>query len=554
MEANDMETEREVVDCIIKARAIHSMTGETFRALATRGGEVVAVSTEPDGVDRLRGQGTYVLQGDDLTVMPAFADAHEHLLEAARNAVLLPVDHARSVAEFCDLVAAEAATRPEGQWIMTSNAWHESNLVEGRPPTRVELDRAAPRHPVFARRGGHFAVANSAAFRAAGVDGGSADPAGGSFGHLPDGSLSGVCEGAAVYLVLSAAPAPGVDADVIGLRQASAAYAALGVATIREALINVDDIESYLTAWRSDALDVRVRPLVRIPDHRGVDDSLALIDQLEPFRTLGDAWLRFWGLKFVMDGGVNGGAVETPYTSDPTNRGHLNWDPDEMSTVMAHAVRQGWRIGTHAAGDRAVRVVLDVYEAVIKAAGGVAPGTLVIEHALLAPADQRARAISMGIPITVQHALLWNMATEMVDTWGPDRTAEVNPLDEWIAEGAQLAVGTDIVRPLNPLLSVWGMATRQTRSAGVQGPRHVIPRDRAIELYTTGPAGLDGEADVRGVVLPGYAADLVGYDRDPFEARIDELQELTPAFTMVGGRVTHDRDRRFAPIPTDSDR
>jgi predicted amidohydrolase YtcJ len=123
------------------------------------------------------------------------------------------------------------------------------------------------------------------------------------------------------------------------------------------------------------------------------------------------------------------------------------------------------------------------------AAGGPGPGKLVIEHALLAPAQQRARAVRLGIPITVQHALLWNMGSEMVATWGEDRTREVNPLDEWLDDGATLAAGTDIVRPFNPLTNLWDMVTRRTKTAGAQGVEHGIPRDKAIELHRSDRPG-----------------------------------------------------------------
>jgi predicted amidohydrolase YtcJ len=55
-----------------------------------------------------------------------------------------------------------------------------------------------------------------------------------------------------------------------------------------------------------------------------------------------------------------------------------------MTTVCAEAVRRGWRIGAHAAGNRAVRTLLDVYEALAAEPGPLPPWTLVIEHALLA--------------------------------------------------------------------------------------------------------------------------------------------------------------------------
>jgi predicted amidohydrolase YtcJ len=243
---------------------------------------------------------------------------------------------------------------------------------------------------------------------------------------------------------------------------------------------------------------------------------------------------------------VEGGALEQPYANDPADSGHLNWDPQVMTRVCAEAVRHGWRIGTHAAGDRAVRTVLDVYESVVALTGPLPPWTLVIEHALLSDPAQRERAVRGGFGITVQHALLWNMGSEMLVTWGPERTREVNPLDQWLAAGASLAVGTDIVRPFNPMINLWGMATRSTKSAGIQGPEHAIGVATALELYTLGTARLNGEADRLGTIAPGKLADLVAYPADPLTIDLDELPQLTPAFTIVGGRAVHDPDGRLS--------
>ena len=65
--------------------------------------------------------------------------------------------------EFIDLIRQRAAQTPPGNWIQTSAAWHEVNLVEGRLPTAPELDQATRDHPVLVRRGGHVVVANSLA-------------------------------------------------------------------------------------------------------------------------------------------------------------------------------------------------------------------------------------------------------------------------------------------------------------------------------------------------------------------------------------------------------
>jgi len=536
------------LDYLIRAGTIHSMTGKTYRSVGLRGAEIAAASAEPDGLDDLTGHSTAVVDASDLTLLPAFADSHEHLIEASRNTLLVPVDTARSVAEFTGLVADAARDATPGKWILTSIAWHESNLAENRVPTLAELDAAAPDHPVLARRGGHFAVVNSAALRAAGVSADTPDPPGGKIGRLADGSRDGTLEGGAVYQVAAFAPGPSRAELAAALGTTSAAYGALGVGTIREAMTTLDDLAAYTDAWEQGLLQVRVRLMMRVPSEPelSTDQALALIRGLGARSGFGDDWLRIWGLKLVMDGGVEGAALEQPYANDPGNSGHLNWEPAAMTQVCAEAVRRGWRIGTHAVGDRALRTLLDVYEAVVEQTGPVPPWSLVIEHGMVSDAAQRDRAVRDGFGVTVQYPVLWNMGSEMLRTWGPERTRRVTPLDQWLAAGADLAAGTDIVQPFNPMTNVWGMVTRGTKSAGIQGPGHAISIGTALELYTMGTAALNHEQDRLGSITPGKLADLVAYPLDPLTAAPDGLAELTPAFTIVGGRATHDPDKRLA--------
>jgi predicted amidohydrolase YtcJ len=498
------------------------------------------VSAEPDGLDDLAGSATVVVDAGDLTLLPAFADSHEHLMEASRNTLLVPVSKARSVSEFSGLVSAAARDAAAGDWILTGIDWHESNFAENRLPTLAELDAAAPEHPVLARRGGHLAVANSAALLAAGIGPDTADPPGGKIGRMADGSRDGVLEGGAVYQVAAFAPVRTPEDLAMALGTGSAAYAALGVGTIREPMIDLDELLAYQEARDRDLLHVRVRAMIRVGSELAQDEAIALIDGIGARSGFGDDWLRIWGLKFVMDGGVEGAALEQPYANDPANSGHLNWDPAVMTKVCSEAVRRGWRIGTHAVGDRAVRTLVDVYEAVLADAGPLPPWTLVIEHGLLADAEQRTRAARGGFGVTVQHPILWNMGGEMLVAWGAERTGRVNPLDEWLAVGADLAAGTDLVRPFNPLTNVWGMVTRGTKSAGIQGPEHAIDVATALELYTIRTAALNHEQDRLGSITPGKLADLVAYPTDPLTADPEDLAALTPTFTIVGGRAVHD--------------
>jgi hypothetical protein len=125
------------LDRLIRARAIHSMTGEVYRSVGLRGAKIAATSPEPDGLDDLAGTGTLTTDAGDLTLLPAFADAHEHLMEASRNTLLVPVHRARSIAEFTALVAAAARDAAPGAWIMT-----HSRPVPEKPSARWMCGKA----------------------------------------------------------------------------------------------------------------------------------------------------------------------------------------------------------------------------------------------------------------------------------------------------------------------------------------------------------------------------------------------------------------------------
>ena len=62
-----------------------------------------------------------------------------------------------------------------------------------------------------------------------------------------------------------------------------------------------------------------------------------------------------------------------------------------------------------------------------------------------------------------------------------------------------------------------------------------------------GTAALNHEQHRLGSITPGKLADLVAYRTDPLLADPDDLAELTPAFTMVGGRAVSDPEGMLSP-------
>jgi len=72
------------------------------------------------------------------------------------------------------------------------------------------------------------------------------------------------------------------------------------------------------------------------------------------------------------------------------------WEPDALVEVVEAVVRRGWGSGPHAYGERAVRILLDVYERVLQRNPCLPAGTLVMEARGLAGPEQRARGVVLG--------------------------------------------------------------------------------------------------------------------------------------------------------------
>lgn len=382
-----------LADSIIRAGAIYSMADDrkVYRSIAIRDEWIVAVSEDPRGLDGLVSAGTRVIDDPDLTILPAFDDTHNHFILGAEDISLVQVDQAGNIADVIELLRQRAAQTPAGQWIRTSNAWHESNLAEGRLPTAPELDQASQDHPIWVKRGGHVGVANSLALHIAGITPETPDPPGGIIKHFPDGTLTGeLLEAPAWSLVESLIPPQSFEQLVQNLQQACQIYNAHGIGTVRDPIVSRDQMLVYQELRERGGLTMRCRPMHLIPQGT-VAEQIADIQSLGVRSGFGDDLLKIWGLKAVMDGGAAAAALDEPYSNNPNFSGRVFWKPDNMVEVLNFAVRRGWRIGTHAIGDRAVRTLLDVYERVVQDNPGLKPGTLAIEHAFLADAAQRAR-------------------------------------------------------------------------------------------------------------------------------------------------------------------
>jgi predicted amidohydrolase YtcJ len=399
---------------------------------------------------------------------------------------------------------------------------------------------------VALRRGGHVMVANSAALELAGITSDTPDPQRGTIVRDASGRPTGVLvERPAFEPVSRLLPEPSFDEQVDQLGRACRAYNARGITAVRDPGLSGAEFRIYQEAADAGMLTVRSRVMLRMFPEWSADQMIEEIDRWRVRTGLGDDTLRLGGVKIFLDGGVEGAALSEPYADDPTNYGHLFLEDAALTHVVEAAVSRGWEVGCHALGDRAVAQALDAFEAARRACPRLRDGHLVLEHACFADAPTRKRAVRLGLGVCVQHPLVSFLGGNMVKFWGEERTERAFPIRSWVEDGALVSAGSDHnITFLDPLRSIWGMVTRGTASAGVRGAAEAIDRRTAFELSTVAGARLVDDRRL-GPLAPGRHADLVAFRDDPLACPIDDLPELEPSVTMMGGRPVHDPEGRF---------
>lgn len=508
-------------------------------AVAMNGDVITAVGRVAD-ITPTAGPATRVIDLHGRTVIPGLMDNHLH---SAGGGPGVDLSRTRSLDDVYAAVAARAASTPADGVIVSNSDWHEAQLSEQRLPLRDDLDRVASKHAVVLVRGGHEYVLNSAALRRWRVDERTPEPSGGRITRYPDGRLNGELVDTAKSLITLPPTPRGSRAELLAAKAAE--YARLhevGLTTVRHPGISVDDYRLLLELKTQGRLTMRVNALLR-PGGNATAVASAL-DASGVRQDEGDAWLRVGGVKLAVDGGFEGGLMRTPYAA-PWDEGGtfkgLQTQSRESFESTVHAVNErGWRVATHAVGDAAIDLVLDVYEAANRRRS-IVDRRWSIEHAFIGRPDHLPRIKALGLALSVQ-SHLYLAGPSLVKYWGVERAALTTPVKMYLDAGLPVSSGTDApVVPYPPLWTLYHFVTRDTITGGVLGDDQRISREQALRIATNGNAWLTMEERDKGALEVGKLADLVVLSEDPLTCADTALRDARVLMTIVGGRIVYER-------------
>jgi predicted amidohydrolase YtcJ len=530
-------------DLIFKGGPIYTSATGTAEAIAVVGDKVVAAGTEA-AVLNLAGPGTRVHHLEGRTLLPGLVDAHLHVLGygIGLRQVLL--------ADVSDLSAAlarigeRAAATPRGEWVL-GRGFVEDKWAVKRLPTRDDLDRVSPHHPVLITRAcGHIAVANTAALREAGVRSATPNPQGGHIDRDTHGEPTGVLREKAIDLVGDVVPELTYTEKRDALLAAVTDAASRGITDLHS-----DDVRqagTFADSWRlwNEVAGPEAFPM------RGY--LLMYHEAYEEFRTFGlkrgdgNAYVRQGMIKLFADGSLGGhtAALLAPYADDPATNGLYIHKEADFIAMVARYHRDGYQIGCHCIGDGAIQLFLDAVEAANRQSPRPDHRHRMIHAQCNSPAlMQRMRQLK--VVGDIQPKFIHSDGYFYQERLGAERARWFNPWQTMITMGIPCCGGSDC--PVEPLHMPWQLhaaVARQDlngRPEGGWNPAERLSIAQTIAIHTEGAAYAAFEEGIKGNLAPGMLADLVVLDRDPYHTPPADLQDLKVHLTMVGGRVAFER-------------
>lgn len=531
-------------------------------AVAIEHGRIVAVGREEQVLAR-RGPQTEVVDLAGRLVLPGLMDSHMHPVGASLTEFDHPLPTMACIQDVLDYIEGRTRVLEDGDWIVVQQVFI-TRLREQRYPTRAELDRVAPKHPVMFRTGPDASL-NSLALQLSGIDRDFQVSDGGSGFAEKDpqtGEPTGLLRNCSRFVKVKSSLRPPTSTEQAErLRALFADYNAVGLTSICDRDAGAAGMATYKQLHDHGELTVRVN-VSRHVDSLGpwaqVREAIREVS-LDPLFTQPDDWLRVIGIKTYLDGGMLTGSayMRRPWgvseiygITDPDYRG-VRFIPQERLVAMIRAaVEDGLQFTAHSVGDGAVHALLEAYAEVDRTLPirGTRP---CISHSNFMSQEAVDEAARLGVMVDIQPAWLYLDAHTLMKHFGDERLRYFQPLRSLFAAGAIAGGGSDHMQKIGSLRSInfynpfLAMATAITRRAAELPtplhPEEALTREQAIRFYTINNARILGCEDQLGSLEPGKLADLIVLDTDLLTGPDDQIAGTQVARTYVGGRLVYQR-------------
>ncbi|MFP4471918.1 MAG: amidohydrolase [Bacteroidales bacterium] len=502
-------------------------------AMAVKGGKILATGTAGEITGRYEASQTLDMTGKPL--YPGFIDAHCHFygygLGLLKRADLVDT---KSFDEILDIVRAHHVKFPSAFWI-EGRGWDQNDWPVKEFPTKEKLDELFPENPVILTRiDGHAALVNSKAMELAGITADTKVEGGDVI--MKNGEPTGVLIDNAIELVTDIIPEPDEEQMAEALLVAQKNCFAVGLTGVHDAGLVKKEIDVIDSLNKSGDLKMRMYVMLTPTDenfenfvHQGI------------YKT---DHLNIRSIKLYADGalGSRGARLLEDYSDDPGNTGLILRTPDSIRDICKTAYEKGFQVCTHAIGDSANRLMLQLYGEALK---GNNDRRWRIEHVqIVAPEDfdlfGKYDIVPSSQPTHATSDMYW-----AGDRIGPERMKGAYAYKQLLEQTGWIPLGTDFpIENINPLYTFYAAVVRKDLKGWPENgfqTENALTREETLRGMTIWAAKAAFEENEKGSLEPGKMADFVVLEKDIMEIPGEELPHVKVLQTFVGGEEVFGR-------------
>ena len=520
----------------------------TAEAIAVKGETIIAVGSTAKISGMIQEGSTKVIDAGGRLVIPGFNDAHVHF--GPLDPDYIKLRYTTDPSAITEKVKAQVARSKPGELIRGGH-WEHEMFTDKKWPTKELLDKVSPANPVIlSRADGHSVLVNTYVLKASGITKNTPDPFGGEIQKDPvTGELTGILKENAEGLVKTGEVKTERTAEeentrlwqgyLLAMKEARE----LGVTSIQ--VPGSADFEAYEKLQKDGQLTSRIDIGKSL-----TADTLLLkkyLDIEKKFPKEGN-WIRFGYLKAFIDGTIGSGTalMFEPFSDNPGTSGLAMMPYEEFENMVVTADRYGFQIGVHSIGDKGNNWTLNAYEKA-QQENGKRNSRHRDEHAQTLLLSDIPRFAQLGVIASMQPTHCISDKKFCEKRIGAERVKGAYAWKSLADAGANLAFGTDYqVEPLNPMEGLYAAVTRKER-LGEDGegwyPGQKIKMQEAIKYYTLGSAYAQFMENRKGMIRPGYLADIVITDKDLLTIPENEIMKTKVDFTITGGKVVYTSGR-----------
>lgn len=513
-------------------------------AIAVAGEKIIAAGSTQKIREYIDKEKTEVIDAKGRLVIPGFNDAHVHFGPLDPDFIELRYTTDPSV--ITEKVKAQVARSKPGE-VIRGGHWVHEMFTDKKWPTKELIDKVSPDNPVLLNRAdGHSVLVNSYVLRESGITKNTPAPFGGEIQKDPvTGEPTGILKDAAMDLIkiggkkAERTPEEQQEKTWQGYLLAMKEAREYGVTSLQNA--GAGDFGAYEELQKKGELTSRIDIGASLTGDTSVLKKYKELEKKYPDE---GNWIRFGYLKAFADGSIGSSTalMFEPYTDNPTTSGLAMWPYDELEKMVITADKMGFQIGIHGIGDKGNNWILNAFEKAIQV-NGKRDSRHRDEHTQTVQLSDIPRFAQLGVIPSMQptHCISDKLFYEK--RVGFERCKGTYAWKSLINAGSILAFGTDYqVEPLNPMEGLYAAVTRKDR-LGEEGegwfPEQKLSMEEAIYYYTYGSAYAQFMEDRKGMIKPGYLADIVIVDKDLLTIPESEIMKTKVDYTIVGGKVVY---------------